>query len=62
MAAIYIVNSVDETKLFHHKGRGRHHQAHAYDMYLCGRIALSISSVCWFFCASIGGSLLARGG
>lgn len=29
---------------------------------LGGKIALSISSVCWFFCASIGGSLLVRGG
>ena len=30
--------------------------------YLGGKMALRISSVCWFFCASIGGSLLVRGG
>ena len=36
--------------------------SHAMHTYLGGRIALSISSVCWLFCASIGGSLLVRGG
>ena len=39
-----------------------HVQADNTTIYLGGRMALSISSVCWFFCASTGGSLFVRGG